>query len=508
MSFTFLHAAGQVRRSFLLCVVVIVGASVGVPASDATAAAARESSDGEVFDIDGGEFDRAQLASRQDEDAQDLFELDGQAARAAAGSSDPTAPKRLPAPAAAAIAEAEKLVREAHGDAYAKRGRGDRLALALKLLEQAGEADPEGDGATHYVLLREARDLAAAGGDVELALSAAEEIAAAFRVNRAATKLAALAPAAKVADAAELARALISVSQDGIAEGDWPVASKAAAMAAAAAGRVRDDKAMAVRARAQPAVVTRARKSADAAASAKAKLAEDPDDPAANATLGRHLCFVTGKWDEGLPHLAKGSDPLLKALAAREARAPDDANAMAALAEAWWKAADKAAKDDAATLRQRAAFWYRLAVPDLTGIKKVAAEKRVAEVDAGDAAGSRPKVLRLVALIDGTDDIELSNAQVKWVHVSWGEAKDVQLNGARWDVARTPVLKNSQGVTQFLSRLPTFAHTSVRKIRGGGTVTVVAEVEKAVITIEDGGLGADTYELEVTFHRPRKAAAD
>ena len=63
---------------------------------------------------------------------------------------------------------------------YAKAKPADRAALAAKLLEQA-EASKE-DAAAKYVLLLEARDAAAKGGDAVVFLKAADELAAAFRM--------------------------------------------------------------------------------------------------------------------------------------------------------------------------------------------------------------------------------------------------------------------------------------------------------------------------------------
>ena len=42
-----------------------------------------------------------------------------------------------------------------------------------------------------------------------------------------------------------------------------------------------------------------------------------PADATAHLTLGRYLCFVSGNWSEGLPHLAAGSDPALRQAAER-----------------------------------------------------------------------------------------------------------------------------------------------------------------------------------------------
>lgn len=413
--------------------------------------------------------------------------------------------ERLPVPDEKALEKAQGLLREVYKDSLSSRDSAGRLELSKMMLAQAAEL--EDDPAGKYALLTQARDLAAEAGDVSASLSAAEELARVFAVGSAETKLAGLPAASKAKDVRALAEALIDISNEALAEEDFPVAGKAASLAASAARRARGDKGLAARARAQPAVVARARQSAEAAAQAKVKLSTDPDDPAANTTLGRYLCFERGDWEVGLGHLAKGSDASLKALAAQEVPPPQNPAAMAALAERWWTAADQAEKAEAQPLRRRAVYWYERALPDLRGIRKTAAEKRLASADASAAGDATPaKVLRLVAVVDGMDRIELTNAEVKWVHVSWSAAADVRLNGAAWDINKLPVLKNLEGITKFLSRIPSFAHTSVKKIRGRGDVSVKADAKKAVITINDEGpFGADTYEIEVTFDRRRGA---
>ncbi len=58
------------------------------------------------------------------------------------------------------------------------------------------------------------------------------------------------------------------------------------------------------------------------AKAARKTLTGQPNDAAAHAALGRYLCLSLGKWDEGLPHLAKGSDELLRAAAEQDLTAP------------------------------------------------------------------------------------------------------------------------------------------------------------------------------------------
>jgi hypothetical protein len=63
---------------------------------------------------------------------------------------------------------------------------------------------------------------------------------------------------------------------------------------------------------------------------------------------------------------------------------------MSALADAWWAAADAAKEDPAGPRRARAAHWYAAALPGLTGIRKTAAETRIAASTAAASPSSTP----------------------------------------------------------------------------------------------------------------------
>src|SRR6476646_2045140 len=75
----------------------------------------------------------------------------------------------LPAPPdAAAQAKAQKLVRDLCKDAFARTAPADRLALAKALRKEA--EGTSGDQAGKFVLLLDARDVAASAGDFSAAM--------------------------------------------------------------------------------------------------------------------------------------------------------------------------------------------------------------------------------------------------------------------------------------------------------------------------------------------------
>ena len=75
----------------------------------------------------------------------------------------------------------EKIVKSLFKAEFAKTKAADRAALAAKLLEQAGGS--KDDLTAKYVLLREARDVAAKGGDHDVYLKAADEMAASYKIS-------------------------------------------------------------------------------------------------------------------------------------------------------------------------------------------------------------------------------------------------------------------------------------------------------------------------------------
>jgi hypothetical protein len=106
-----------------------------------------------------------------------------------------------------------------------------------------------------------------------------------------------------------------------------------------------------------------------------------PDDPAANAAIGRFLCFAQENWEKGLPMLAKGSDPNLKALAAKELARPTEIADQVALADAWWEAGEKNAGSLKGEYLDRAVRWYSAAVPRASGLTQVRINNRLTAYD-------------------------------------------------------------------------------------------------------------------------------
>ena len=110
---------------------------------------------------------------------------------------------------------------------------------------------------------------------------------------------------------------------------------------------------------------------------ARQRLAGQPDDAAAHLAIGAYRCFHKQDWKAGLPHLARGADPLLKEAAQRELKDPKEAEAQADLGDLWWQQAEKESSPVKEVLQRRATFWYTEALVGLPPARHAVVLKRL-----------------------------------------------------------------------------------------------------------------------------------
>jgi len=311
-------------------------------------------------------------------------------------------PSKLPLPSEADQAQALKLVRDVFKDEYARKTPADRLALARKLLDQARGA--KNDPAALFILLREARELAVQGGDLQTAWKAVDELAARFAVDAASLRQSVLATAAKAAKTPEefaaLARSYARLGDDAAASDDYDSAGKAYDLASSSARKGKD---VALISR----IDLKAKRNAglkdkcDRAKKAAETLLENPADPAANLTVGRFECLVRGRWKEGLVYLSKGADEALRLQAAKDLADPADPPEQLAVGDGWWDLAEKEQGVEREQLRERCYFWYQRGSRAMSGgLQKVKVEKRMAVILAERTAEGPWIVLSDPALFD------------------------------------------------------------------------------------------------------------
>lgn len=333
-------------------------------------------------------------------------------APAPAARPDADAIKRLSIPDAAALKEADKLLRDLFKDDFAKKGVAESKAFTRRLLEQASKnAD---DPAGLYALYRAAIDAAVQGCDTPSALYASDELCRLFDVDGIALRTGTLAAAGKTARTPEdwiaLAEAQVRLTEECIAGDLYAVAEKSAAAALQYARKANHPGLI-------QSTTTRTKEVAEAKAKFQAlqghlqTLAKTPDHPGANLEMGQFLCYVKGSWDLGLRFLAKGSDAALKDLAEKEIAFPTAPQDLVALAEGWEGLAAK----EKSPLRKgqmtaHARELYHAAHPGATGLLRAKIAKKL-EGDAPATLGAPAKgpALDLLPLIDLKKDIVNGN---------------------------------------------------------------------------------------------------
>ncbi len=298
-------------------------------------------------------------------------------------SSKKSEPQRQPVPSAEEQKRAETMVRDLF-----KKELGEaklppqKLALADKLLQEA--LATKDDPAAAYVLFGLASGLAAAGGDWTTSIEMIEAAAARFDIHSARMKLDVLnkaLPALRTAPqpallAYELADLALSVMEEAILADQIDQAVEAYKLASGIVKRSGDnDLIQEVLSRNHCVHVFQ--KQYEAFRAAEKQLATNPDDPAAHAMLGRWHGFLKGLWEKGLEHLARAQPADLASLAQADLAAPEDPKEQLLLAERWLKYADSESEEAKGHIQLRAAYWYRQALPGLSGLDKISAERQL-----------------------------------------------------------------------------------------------------------------------------------
>ena len=286
---------------------------------------------------------------------------------------------KLQVPADADIKAARSKLRDTFKDDFAKKKDEDKLTFSKSLREMAAT---EKDTVQKYALFLEAIALYTDTGNIDEALAAVVEMCAAFDTLPSKEKGLVLAVFAKKASKPEDFKILVdrylTVVNEAMGDSD-PVAASDLLKDCKPLASKSKDKALSDK------IADKTKEVAALAAEKKKlapsieKLKESPDDPDANLVVGRYECFVKGDWDKGLPILAKSSDETLKAAVKLESEAAESEQ-IAKAADAWWASADKE-KTPAAkvAIKAHASELYGKALPNLTGVVKATAEKRIAQ---------------------------------------------------------------------------------------------------------------------------------
>lgn len=287
--------------------------------------------------------------------------------------------KRTDVPPEAAQRQSLELIDEVFESEFrAAKTPKEKNALALQLLKQSRES--QDDSAHRFVLLRLARDIAIRAGDPTTLVTNVQDIERQFEIDGLEMLVNSLGKLRLSARSIEAKETLVSVCNDlldrVVAEDRYDHIDAVAAIARRTATSLKNVE-LTRDLNKRISEVQRAAKAYAKIESAEATLAERPDDPDANLAVGRYLCFVKGDWEQGLLNLALSADAELQAVAQRELAGADDSSAQLALGDRWWKLNENETNGADDAMRRRAAHWYRLALPQLSGLAEVKAKRRI-----------------------------------------------------------------------------------------------------------------------------------
>jgi hypothetical protein len=305
---------------------------------------------------------------------------------------------RRPIPEKADQARSRALFKQVFGKELADRSPSARRALSARLLDEAAKvADVPAD---QFVLMAGAADAAREGADLALCSRAADAMAAGYEIDGlqvkadAATKISLRADSPAVT--AGNCRAGLALADELVAAEEYTAAARLLTALRAAASVAGDPEIVAqVQLRAKDLDVLRT--AADRAAPSIQRLKAAPDDPAANLAAGQYYCFFRGDWGQGLPMLAKGSDPKFKGLALAELAGVADAEVKSALADGWWEVASARRDLSHVITLRHAVQLYEAAHDGTSGLRRTAIERRLeeargvlaaAQTSAGPTAGA------------------------------------------------------------------------------------------------------------------------
>lgn len=117
---------------------------------------------------------------------------------------------------------------------------------------------------------------------------------------------------------------------------------------------------------------------------------------------------------------------------------------------------------------------------------------------------AKAATLRIRARIDGSDVLHIMHGEARWEHKQWSWPTQVTVNDILWKPENQPILANKKE-TQFLPETVDFASAQATQVAGRDTAFVVANEKGVTVYFADNAVGADDYEVLITFG---KKAAD
>lgn len=297
-------------------------------------------------------------------------------------SQDATA--HLKAPTLAEQASVLKVIHDLFGAQYTKKLPADHVVLAAKLMEAA--ADSSSDPNSQYVLLREARENAVAGGNLNIALSAIVALASRFEVDKDAVLLETLTALSRESENPEMAVGIMDAAmaqiEKGAAADDFKPLARLRGVAESAAAKTRSAAAT-KHTQDRLGELDQTRAAFESVEGARRILATKPDDPEAHAIVGKYVALQKSDWPAALQDLSHCSDGGLKVLAMGDllARQSSDPKVAIGRGDAWWQYASGQSGALKIRAEQRASDWYRQVSDAISGPQTDGLDKRIQRVE-------------------------------------------------------------------------------------------------------------------------------
>ena len=299
---------------------------------------------------------------------------------------------RAPVPDKAAQEKALAQLKEVMKDDFSQAKSSEAQIAPAMRLAQLAEQETRKDPVTGYVAADQSLQIAVRQCNIPLASQLVGGFVGHFDLDAwklRSTTLAQLGRAAKNPDQkALLAKAALEQIDKAVADDRFEIAVEFATTASFLSAQLKDP---ALRDIAKEACdrTKRIQRGTQEAKAASDALAANPKDSDASVVVGKFKCFLKEDWRFGLPLLAQGSDEALQKLATADSADPSESADQAKLADQWWDLADKRAADKSELgrkdewtikpMRARAVYWYRRALPNLTGLVLAKAQKRIDE---------------------------------------------------------------------------------------------------------------------------------
>jgi len=278
------------------------------------------------------------------------------------------------------IAEARTRILQTFGvDSEGAKTESAKQAMARRLLEIADRTREV--PVNYYVLVTLAKDIAVRGNDYQLAESAIMRLDERFHgINALEMRgliLGGMLKSARLSEKRRILPLVLELLDEAIEKDQFVTAANLSFLADEAARAFRDQQ-LREKLHTQKQWMDELRDEYSKIHPAQLTLMGDPDDEDANLAVGRYRCLLKEQWEEGLPHLARGSEPELARIAKLELAVNAD---PVEIGDAWWQLSRHYTGNVAKHIRHRAARIFAGALEDANSKTREHLQERLKRLD-------------------------------------------------------------------------------------------------------------------------------